>query len=170
MTPPCREACSRWSGDFFPRLRQPQHPISKRPKLPWPEPYSHQLAICVAESQDRLPRLAIRTDGDDAGDIDQAAVEPHALKDFRDTFATQLVIHGIVLKWVSLQLGHGTVGVTERHYARWMAQDGYRNPWQVPEGCLPTDLFAELDEWIPADATTTPLDATRSRKFLQQKR
>ena len=98
-----------------------------------------------------------------------AGIEPHALKDFRDTFATQLVIHGIVLKWVSLQLGHGTVGVTERHYARWMAQDGYRNPWQVPEGCLPTDLFAELDEWIPADATTTPLDARRFDKLSKQK-
>ena len=68
-----------------------------------------------------------------------------------------LVTHGIVLKWISLQLGHGNTGVTERHYARWMAQDGYRNPWQVPEGGLPVDLFAELDSW---KATTKPLQAT----------
>lgn len=55
------------------------------------------------------------------------------------------------------------VGITERHYARWMAQDGYRNPWLVPEGQLPTDLFSTLDRW---HATKTPLDATRFGKQL----
>ncbi len=72
--------------------------------------------------------------------------------------------NGIVLKWTSLQLGHGSIAITERHYARWMTQDGYRNPWQVPEGCLPTDLFAELDGWIPGHATATPLGATKLAK------
>jgi integrase len=90
-----------------------------------------------------------------------AGIEPHKLKDLRDTFATLQVTHGIVLKWISLQLGHSNVGITERHYARWMAQDGYQNPWQVPTGGLPVDLFAELDLW---SATLTPLYATRKVK------
>ncbi len=90
-----------------------------------------------------------------------AGIEPHKLKDLRDTFATLQVTHGIVLKWISLQLGHSNVGITERHYARWMAQDGYRNPWLVPTGGLPVDLFAELDLW---HATPTPLYATHKVK------
>ena len=93
-----------------------------------------------------------------------AGVERHKLKDFRDSYASILVQHGIVLKWISLQLGHANVGITERHYARWMAQDGYRNPWLVPEGQLPTDLFATLDSWR---ATKTPLHATRSASSLK---
>ncbi len=68
---------------------------------------------------------------------------------------------------VSLQLGHSNVGITERHYARWMAQDGYRNPWQVPTGALPVDLFSELDSW---DATLTPLYATQNSKTTESMR
>jgi hypothetical protein len=52
---------------------------------------------------------------------------------------------GIVLKWVSLQPGHGSLAVTERHYAAYMAVHGYQNPWIVAGGCLPPDLFATLD-------------------------
>jgi hypothetical protein len=26
-------------------------------------------------------------------------------------------------------------------------EDEYRNPWQVPEGPVPIDLFAEADLW-----------------------
>jgi integrase len=70
-----------------------------------------------------------------------AGIEPHKLKDLRDTFATLQVAHGIVLKWISLPLCHSNVGITERHYARWMAHDGYQNPWRVPTGGLPVDLF-----------------------------
>jgi hypothetical protein len=59
---------------------------------------------------------------------------------YRFTFIT-----GIVLKWISLQLGHASLAVTEKHYARYMQMDGYQNPWIVPAGCLPPDLFSELD-------------------------
>ena len=40
------------------------------------------------------------------------------LKDFRDTFATQLILNGIVFKWASLQLGHSGArhkGASRRH-------------------------------------------------------
>jgi integrase len=76
-----------------------------------------------------------------------ARIRDHKPKDFRDTYASTLVTHGIVLKWISLQLGHASIAVTERHYAAYMAMDGYRNPWMVPEGCLPPDLFVSLDRF-----------------------
>ena len=75
----------------------------------------------------------------------RAGIARHTSKDFRDTFASLLITHGIVLKWLSLQLGHARVATTEKHYAAYLAMDGYQNPWMVPDGCLPTDLFAELD-------------------------
>lgn len=78
-----------------------------------------------------------------------AKVAPYTPKDFRDTYASRLITHGIVLKWISLQLGHRKVATTENHYAAYMALEGYENPWHVAEGCLPTDLFAELDLWRP---------------------
>lgn len=77
----------------------------------------------------------------------RAKVPKPLFKDLRDTYASTLITHGIVLKWISIQLGHRSVAVTERHYARYMAVDGYQNPWRVPAGCLPSDLFAELDGW-----------------------
>ena len=90
-----------------------------------------------------------------------AGVERHKLKDFRDSYASILVQHGIVLKWISLQLGHANVGVTERHYARWMAQDGYRNPWLVPEvSCQPISSPRSIvgkpqrSLWRPQDPPT----------------
>ena len=91
----------------------------------WPKPYREQL------------RQACKA----------ACIDDHTPKDFRDTFATLLLTDGIPLKWISNQLGHGSVAVTERHYARWMDEDEYRNPWQVSEGQVPTDLFAERDLW-----------------------
>jgi len=79
---------------------------------------------------------------------------------FRDTFATLLLTNGIPLKWISNQLGHGSVAVSERHYARWMDEDEYRNPWQV-RGQVPQDLFAEGDLWR---APKTPLHAPKDNK------
>lgn len=77
----------------------------------------------------------------------RAGIGRRVPKDFRDTYASTLITHGIVLKWISLQLGHASVAVTERHYAGYMAADSYQNPWMVPAGCLPPDLFVEMDGW-----------------------
>ena len=74
-----------------------------------------------------------------------AKIRPLKLKDLRDTYASTLITHGIVLRWISGQLGHGSLAVTERHYAKYMAADSYTNPWQVPRGCHPSDLFAYLE-------------------------
>ncbi len=35
--------------------------------------------------------------------------------------------------------------MTEQHYTQWLPKHGYANPWHVPEGGVPTDLFAALD-------------------------
>ena len=94
-----------------------------------------------------------------------AKIRPVRPKDFRDTYASTLVTHGIVLKWVSLQLGHSSLQVTEQHYASYMAMDGYQNPWMVPEGGLPSDLFAQRDGWAsrmaPKGAHMAPTDRKR---------
>lgn len=82
-----------------------------------------------------------------AGKVLRAATgEPRSIKDLRDTYASVLLTAGIPLKWISLQLGHGSVAVTERHYARWIG-DGYQSPWTVPDGCTPPDCFAAYDGW-----------------------
>ena len=90
-----------------------------------------------------------------------ARIDDHTPKDFRDTFATLLLTNGIPLKWIANQLGHGSVAVTERHYGRWLDEDEYQNPWQVSQGQVPMDLFAESDLWR---APKTPLRAPKSKK------
>jgi integrase len=67
------------------------------------------------------------------------------LKDLRDTYASTLITHGIVLHWISIQLEHGSLAVTERHYAKYMAVDSYQNPWIVPPGSVPSDLFTMIE-------------------------
>jgi len=39
---------------------------------------------------------------------------------FRDTFAVELLLSGVPLESVSVLLGHGSIRVTERHYAPWL--------------------------------------------------
>jgi integrase len=39
---------------------------------------------------------------------------------FRDTFATDLLAHGVPLEDVSILLGHSSLKVTEKHYAPWV--------------------------------------------------
>ncbi len=85
-----------------------------------------------------------------------AKIRRPKVKDFRDTYASTLITHGIVLRWISLQLGHGALAVTERHYASYMLTEGYQNPWIVPEGSLPPDLFAVLDKATPPRLQQAP--------------
>ncbi len=78
--------------------------------------------------------------------VKRAGLGHRALKDLRDTFASQLLTAGVQLGYVSSQLGHADVGVTARHYARWCGGDSYREPIRLEPGELPCDVLAKLVE------------------------
>jgi integrase/recombinase XerD len=39
---------------------------------------------------------------------------------FRDTFAVELLLAGVLMERVSILLGHHSVRITEKHYAPWV--------------------------------------------------
>jgi len=84
----------------------------------------------------------------------QADLGPIRLKDLRDTFASQLLTAGITLQYISGQLGHESVGVTEKHYAKWIGDDDYREPMRLEEGEVPADLLARLPAKVPTVVPT----------------
>ena len=84
------------------------------------------------------------------------------LKDLRDTFASQLLTAGITLQYISGQLGHESVGVTEKHYAKWIGDDDYREPMRLDDGEIPADLLARLPEKVP---TVVPTHKNESEAF-----
>jgi len=88
--------------------------------------------------------------------LDRAGIGHRALKDLRDTFASQLLTAGVQLGYVSQQLGHADVAVTARHYARWAGGHVYRQPMTLAPGEVPADLLARLvaDESHQSPTTT----------------
>jgi len=72
------------------------------------------------------------------------------IKDLRDTFASQLLTVGIPIQWVSRQLGHSGVSVTERHYAKYLGVGGdefvYVEPLRLEPGEVPADLLSRLQD------------------------
>jgi integrase len=89
--------------------------------------------------------------------LERAGIGHRALKDLRDTFATQLLTAGVQLGYVSQQLGHADVAVTARHYARWAGGDMYRQPMTLATGEVPADLLGRL--MAAAPPTVPPLHA-----------
>ena len=71
------------------------------------------------------------------------------MKDLRDTFASQLLSAGTPLAYVSKQLGHSTVAITARHYARWCGGDDYRDPVRLDQDELPADVLGKLAGKVP---------------------
>jgi len=69
-----------------------------------------------------------------------------ALKDLRDTFASQLLTCGVSLGWISEQLGHADLEVTAKRYARWCGGAEYREPMSLRRGEVPTDLLARIED------------------------
>ena len=76
----------------------------------------------------------------------RAKIGHRALKDLRDTFASQLLTAGVQLGYVSSQLGHADVAVTAKHYARWIEAEIYREPMDIEPGEVPADLLARLSD------------------------
>ncbi len=101
--------------------------------------------------------------------LKRAEIGHRAMKDLRDTFASQRLTAGVQLGYASAQLGHSDVAVTARHYARWIEDDHYREPMRIEPGEVPADLLARLA--LESDPTVTPLASDRtdgeSRRELQ---
>jgi integrase len=76
--------------------------------------------------------------------VQRAGIGPVNPKDLRDTFASQLLTVGVQLGYVSKQLGHVTVAVTAKHYARWCGGDEYRAALRCEPGEVPADLLSKL--------------------------
>jgi len=76
--------------------------------------------------------------------LQRAGIGHRALKDLRDTFASQLLTAGVQLGYVSQQLGHSDVATTARHYARWCGGSEYWEPLALEEGEVPADLLARF--------------------------
>jgi hypothetical protein len=87
--------------------------------------------------------------------LKRAEIGHRALKDLRDTFASQLLTAGVQLGCVSAQLGHSDVAVTARHHARWIEDDHYRELMRIEPGEVPADLLAPLA--LESDPNVTPL-------------
>jgi integrase len=68
-----------------------------------------------------------------------AKISPTTL---RHTFGSLLVMAGVPLSYVAAQLGHASIAVTEKHYARWIPTEGYRTPPALLEVQVPADLLA----------------------------
>lgn len=62
-------------------------------------------------------------------------------KDLRSTYASQLLSAGVNVAYVSLQIGHAAIATTERHYARWLHGNEYREPERLLPGEVPADLI-----------------------------
>jgi integrase len=79
--------------------------------------------------------------------IKRVGVGARKLKDLRDSYASHLLSAGIQLAYVSKQLGHQSMQLTERHYARWIPDgDEYQAPLALKPGEVPADLLARLTE------------------------
>lgn len=76
--------------------------------------------------------------------VKRAGIGHRAVKDLRDTYASQLLTAGVQLGYISAQLGHADVGVTSRCYARWTGGSDYRDPLPLGPEELPADLLARL--------------------------
>ena len=78
-----------------------------------------------------------------------AEIGHRAMKDLRDTYASQLLTAGVQLGYVSHQLGHADVSTTSRHYARWCGGAEYREAIRPGPGELPADLLARISQKSP---------------------
>lgn len=84
-------------------------------------------------------------------------------KDLRDTYGSQLVSAGVPLPYVSRQLGHASIEVTSKHYARWCGGDEYREPVRLLPSELPADLLARPA--LAGDPSLTAVGETAEGPF-----
>ena len=95
----------------------------------------------------------------------RAGIGHRAMKDLRDTYASQLLTAGFPIAYIAKQLGHAQPSTTEMHYARWIPEgDDYRPPVSLAPGEVPADALARL---VAIDPTLTPLPRGVVRRSAQ---
>lgn len=53
----------------------------------------------------------------------RAGIPHFCIKDFRSTYGMWLINKGAPLKWISQQMGHSSIAITERHYAKYITNE-----------------------------------------------
>ncbi len=96
--------------------------------------------------------------------LKRAAIGHRAMKDLRDTYASQLLTCGVNVAYVSRQLGHADLNVTTDHYARWCGGDEYREPMRLGPGELPADLLARVAPEVTSESPHLGAEMTQSRE------
>jgi len=80
----------------------------------------------------------------------QADLPGVLIKDCRDTYASHLLTAGFPIQWVSKQLGHSSIAITESRYAKYLGKAGsdhiYVEPARIEAGEIPTDVLARLHD------------------------
>jgi integrase len=76
----------------------------------------------------------------------------------RHSFGSLLVMAGVPLSYVASQLGHASIAVTEKHYARWIPTEAWRTPPALVDGEVPADLLVGSATTLPPSATTAEKD------------
>ncbi len=87
-------------------------------------------------------------------------------KDLRDSFGSWLVSCAVPLLYVSRQLGHSSIAVTEKHYAKWIPGGGdlYVHPPMLDPGDVPADLLTRLPESHQSPLIGDPFELPESLK------
>ena len=103
-------------------------------------------------SQSPRPRATDRVfeiDGNEADRlwkrvVDQASLPGLRMKDLRDTYGSWLLTLGVPIQYVSRQLGHGSIGVTQTHYAEYLGDRGDDQVYVEPPRLGPGEVVADL--------------------------
>jgi site-specific recombinase XerD len=97
---------------------------------------------CVGDYQSRFADL-----------FEAAGIEGGHAHRFRDTFAVELLLAGVPLEAVSIQLGHSSIRITEKHYSPWVRERQEQAEAQVRRAWARDPIV--LLESIPAPSGET---------------
>jgi integrase len=100
---------------------------------------------------------------------ERAGLGHRSIKDLRDTYASQLLMAGISIGYISRQLGHAGTQITSEHYAKWLSED-YVEPMALEPGEVPADLLARLSFRQLRQSASTGRDRNENASAVSQRR
>ena len=100
---------------------------------------------------------------------ERAGLGHRSIKDLRDTYASQLLMAGISIGYISRQLGHAGTQITSEHYAKWLSED-YVEPMALEPGEVPADLLARLSFRQLRQSASTGMDRNENAFALSERR